>query len=365
MITHQSSGRWYFGLGNFRQRQRSLREALHWLEMAVLYAEGQKTSVMYSMSQVLNMMGDYSRGLSLTRTAKHVAELAGNTYEQQLVTQIEAWSDQRLGDLRSAGVLCKEARTLCPPEIKGQTEELLADILIDKTEYREAQDILLGILAYRPSCRPAITDTVVCHLNICVIGIETGAELEYINHHLDSARLLCTTLVMWPLGILYCDALTANVHLQQGNIALARETFEKCFYSAQNTKDAQITGYCLSKLADLRHRMYSHLETGRWAVIFLTFRMATKNRVSITRALRCIGDLLICEGDDDTALALFLAALQTFTFMDIHRDRADCMVRIAEILEHRGEMKKSGEFLQKARPLDELSSQAQGIHNIE
>ncbi|KAJ7806510.1 hypothetical protein B0H13DRAFT_2387049 [Mycena leptocephala] len=92
--------------------------------------------------------------------------------------------------------------------------------------------------------------------------------------------------------------------------------------------------------------------------------MATKSRGAILKALRYIGDLLV-EDEEDTSLSLFSAALDAFTFMDVHRDRADCMVRIAAICERRGEIRNAVDLLQKARPLFEKSSQRQEISKID
>ncbi|KAJ7262901.1 hypothetical protein C8J57DRAFT_1470876 [Mycena rebaudengoi] len=69
--------------------------------------------------------------------------------------------------------------------------------------------------------------------------------------------------------------------------------------------------------------------------------------------------------DDETALSLFMVALDGFTFMDVHRWRADCMVRIADILQARGMVIKSIELWKTARPLFERSSQMKDVIKID
>jgi hypothetical protein len=76
---------------------------------------------------------------------------------------------------------------------------------------------------------------------------------------------------------------------------------------------------------------------------------------------RCLGQIFLAEGDDETALRLFKVALDGFTFMDVHHWRADCMVRIADILNNRGEVMKAVELWKTARPLFERSSQMKDI----
>jgi tetratricopeptide (TPR) repeat protein len=309
-------------------------------------------------------MGVPSRGLAYAQKAKHIGELVGDMHTMTMSMLAEAWSQQGLGNLLCAEKLCREAREQLPL-IAKDTEDHLPEILLTKTEYQEARALLFKTLEYRSSCKPPISDTVVCHINLALIAIEIGAGVEVIKHHIDAVRTQCTTFVVWATGILWADTLTAPVHLLEGNISLARETFQKCLLSSQNTKVAEISAFCLSKLADLQHAMYGHWDTMRWAVVYLAFGMTTTNKVSITRALRCIGDLLVVEGDHETSLNVFSTALDAFTFMDIHRDRADCMVCTAEIFEIRGEIEKSVDLWRKARPLYEKSSQAQEILKID
>ncbi|KAJ7264239.1 hypothetical protein C8J57DRAFT_1512313 [Mycena rebaudengoi] len=71
------------------------------------------------------------------------------------------------------------------------------------------------------------------------------------------------------------------------------------------------------------------------------------------------------EGDSETALSLFNVTLDGFTFMDIHHWRADCMVRIADILNGCGEVMKAVELWKAARPLFKRSSHIKDIIKID
>jgi hypothetical protein len=83
------------------------------------------------------------------------------------------------------------------------------------------------------------------------------------------------------------------------------------------------------------------------------------------QAFRCLGQIFSVEGDDETALSLFNVALDGFTFMDIHRWRADCMVQIANILYSRGEVMKAVRLWKAARPLFERSSQMKDMIKLD
>jgi tetratricopeptide (TPR) repeat protein len=286
----------------------------------------------------------------------------GDKRIQASAKNVESEIQLSLGNLLCAQQLCQDAAEL-NPTMKPSFDELLALILLEKTEYREAHTLFHGILERRSSSKPRIADTVMCELNLAITCIEMGAEVGVIDGHLGAVRTQCTTFVTWASGILSCDAVAAQVQLLQGNIPLAREALERCLSSSQETKDAQVTGFCLTLLADIQNGMHSPLATMKWAVVYLAFGMTTKNKIFTTKALRCIGDLLVTEYE--TALNLFSAALDAFTFMDIHRDRADCMVRMAEIFESRGEMEKCVDLWRKARPLYERSCQEKEIIKID
>jgi hypothetical protein len=83
------------------------------------------------------------------------------------------------------------------------------------------------------------------------------------------------------------------------------------------------------------------------------------------QAFRCLGQIFSAQGDDETALNLFNVALDGFTFMDIHCWRADCMVRIGDILNNCGEVIKAIDLWKTARPLFERSSQMKDVIKID
>ncbi|KAJ7288594.1 hypothetical protein C8J57DRAFT_1642638 [Mycena rebaudengoi] len=90
-----------------------------------------------------------------------------------------------------------------------------------------------------------------------------------------------------------------------------------------------------------------------------------KDKHQTMQAFRCLGQIFSVQGDNETALSLFNVALDGFTLMDVHHWRADCMARIADILNNRGEAMKAVELWKAARPLFERSSQMKDILMID
>jgi hypothetical protein len=103
----------------------------------------------------------------------------------------------------------------------------------------------------------------------------------------------------------------------------------------------------------------------RRVVTFLAIGMAAKNMFATVSALRLIGDVFAAGGDDATAASVLSASLHGFTLMDIHRQRARCMIRLGEIFGRCGQWEKSVEIWQKAVPLLERSSQAMDLAKID
>jgi hypothetical protein len=105
--------------------------------------------------------------------------------------------------------------------------------------------------------------------------------------------------------------------------------------------------------------------TQRWTLIFLGLTLKCKAKHQTVQALRCLGQIFSAQGDDETALTLFRVAPDEFTFMDVHRWRADCMVQSTDILNGHGEVMKAVDLWKAARPLFERSSQMKDIVKID
>lgn len=237
---------WYYSLAFLYYRRNDLRQALHWCEFALSQTED-NTSPIYSYlltltSFLMTLTGEPSRAITLVRKARQICELVGDIFGQSQAMRAESECHLSLGNLRWAEALSTGALKLGPSELEEICQEHLANIHLAKTEYQKAQNLMLQIMNSRTSGKNAIHDTVVCQLLLAEIGIETGAELEVISCHIESARLQCNTFVVWPLGLIHCDRLAADLHLLQGNMPRAPE-FENCLLAYQRTRDGQ--SYCL------------------------------------------------------------------------------------------------------------------------
>ncbi|KAJ7821795.1 hypothetical protein B0H13DRAFT_1920531 [Mycena leptocephala] len=84
----------------------------------------------------------------------------------------------------------------------------------------------------------------------------------------------------------------------------------------------------------------------------------------IHKALQFLGDAFLAQDDEHTAINLFTVAWRDL-YMDVHRSRAECMLRIGDISKGQGDILKAVELWTTARPLFERSSQVKQVENID
>ncbi|KAJ7741864.1 hypothetical protein B0H16DRAFT_1464307 [Mycena metata] len=117
---------------------------------------------------------------------------------------------------------------------------------------------------------------------------------------------------------------------------------------------SEIVNYCLERLADVS--CWSPQHNPSWSMILLAHSLKAKEKLGIHKALQFIGDVCLMENDEVTAINLFTVALDGFTYMDVHRSRAD---------QKNEDLLKALELWETARPLFECSSQAKRVQDIE
>ncbi|KAJ7770737.1 hypothetical protein B0H16DRAFT_1715391 [Mycena metata] len=175
--------------------------------------------------------------------------------------------------------------------------------------------------------------------NIAYMDIETGVASEVIRPNLEIPKHHLSTSLAYPIGVSFCDMGFAALFLRDGELAAAKALFMECLLKFNYVSEEGVT-YCLERMASLDSGMFSLEETLRWAWIYFAHSRRVKERVGTAHSLRCLGQIFLKHGDEETALSLFRVALEEFSVMGVHRWRADCMMRIAEIFEHHADVGK-------------------------
>ncbi|KAJ7481735.1 hypothetical protein FB451DRAFT_136286 [Mycena latifolia] len=314
------------------------------------------------------MNGTPRDALPYLREAQRLGRRLGQFRAEARGLILEAGICKNMGFLSRALELCAEGQQLyIAGGLKDSVPMLtsmdtLADIYYRKTEYSSARLIHEEIVRATSSDRaPLYHATGNANLALVDILIDTSDEGPILQH-LDVARdLYGKYKFQW--GLLLCDLRMADLQLRRGERAVARNLYQSLMRSPGI--DTAMFGWCLSKFANPELGLDEAAPSGRWATVYLAHVFKTQNLAGIYDALRCFGDIFLLENETETAASLFQTALDGFTHMDIHRNRAMCLFRLAQISRSRGEKEKARELWETARPLFERSSQTKSVEAVE
>jgi tetratricopeptide (TPR) repeat protein len=179
------------------------------------------------------------------------------------------------------------------------------------------------------------------------------------------AALSIFTAVGFDVGVAMCDAIRADLLLREGNIWAAKVLYEKCLQSPCGNHPA-IFPYCLAKLSEIT---CGDVALNRmpitWPIVLFVYSLKSKQKPGIYKALQYIGDIFLAQDEEDTAIILFTLALEGFTDMDVHRSRAECMLRLGDICQKHKNLFEAIDYWTTARPLFNRSSQMKQVGNID
>ncbi|KAJ7289589.1 hypothetical protein C8J57DRAFT_433284, partial [Mycena rebaudengoi] len=352
----------YVGALKYFQRAYSLAES-------IAYPTIVGSDALNSICRILIITGKPLSALMHAKEAYRSGEHTGDIYGQAWSLYLQSRCHLILANYQHVQHLLKNSRDMLTACGQQQSSlglavlNLQAEVYLLRSEYRESRQLQVTIAS---SCDPTLFQAVMANLNIALIDITTGADSKIICQNLDMARSHLKALYGYPgrLACLTADLAAAELHLQDGAPRTANGMFEQCFPLLLDI-DTGLALPCAERLADLPTGMNGISSTLRWGGIYLSLALKSKEKFHTMQALRCLGQIFSVEGDDKTALSLFNVALDGFTFMDVHHWRADCMVRIADILNTRGEVMKAVGLWKAARPLFEKSSQVKDIITLD
>ncbi|KAJ7123534.1 hypothetical protein C8R44DRAFT_735180 [Mycena epipterygia] len=201
-------------------------------------------------------------------------------------------------------------------------------------------------------------------LNLAEIDIIIGASPQDIHQNLNKARETFATVgALGSLG--HCDISLGQLHLRERETHTAKLIFQQ-YFNLDFKNDPQAALACLESLADTSQWPACDFEwASRWTVVYLVYANGKQNKQALHKALQFLGDVFLTHGDLNTSHSLFTVALETFTYMDIHRSRAQCLLRLGDIARHRGDLAQAQDLWKEAHPLFERSSQANNMAQID
>ncbi|KAJ7434992.1 hypothetical protein FB451DRAFT_1194934 [Mycena latifolia] len=358
--------------------ERKLSVALKYLHKALDLAKShgdirQEALVLNRLGEIKWSLGNYPAAQLHAQAAHRLAELAGDLYSQARALRTSAVCYRSCGDIQNAIILYKRAQKLM--ELCGTTTgdaymtilQDLAEAQLLKSEYAEARDIYTQLS--RDAATQAPYNYAFSLLNIAQLDIIIGASKQDVLSNIDKAMVLFDVRTYEfhnsMFAKIYCNIVLGQLHLREGGILTAKGILQTCFKSTWGN-DAQGALLCLESLANIKDWPESDFRgASGWAVVYLGYATKLKNKLALHQALQLIGDVFQAEGDSATSTTLFTVALEGFTWMDIHRSRAECMLRLGDLAQDHGEASKAIEHWKTARGLFERSSQVKQVTQID
>ncbi|KAJ7752284.1 hypothetical protein B0H16DRAFT_1723630 [Mycena metata] len=233
-----------------------------------------------------------------------------------------------------------------------------AEVHKHKSEYLEAHNIQNQLLQASPthnSYHLGFTS-----INVAEIEVLMGVPKNLIQEKIDAAYTIAKGGQNKMLMIA-CDLIQADFNLREGD--MSSFLFRQCL-SVGWGKSSEAVTYCLERLGDSSRWEESH-HLSSWATVFLAHSSKGKQKLEIHKALQFLGDLFLRENDEVTAVSLFTLALEGFTQMDIHRSRAECMIRLGDISSKNEDLLRALELWETARLLFERSSQTKRVQDVD
>ncbi|KAJ7637323.1 hypothetical protein DFH06DRAFT_1302737 [Mycena polygramma] len=322
---------------------------------------------LYIMAYINWLLGYYSVAQGYANESQRLARISADLYHEARGLEIEATCWYNLGHYSRSLSLCNQARDLlaaCGMSHSVLDHDLMstqAEVHKYKSEYTQALNIQQQILQ-KTSILQDAQNHALASLNIAEIKVSIGVPKDAVQQNIDSARKLYST-IRYEWGAIACDVVFADLTLRDGNPLAANSVLSKCLNWCWG-KDAELAFYCLGCLGNANHRDLS-LETPIWATILLVYSVKLKVKIFLYKAILSLGQIAHSQADEATAMSLFNVALEGFTYMDVHRSRAECMLHIGDIYKEHGNLMKAVQLWDMARPLFERSSQGKQVEEVD
>ncbi|KAJ6540031.1 hypothetical protein DFH09DRAFT_1396671 [Mycena vulgaris] len=306
-------------------------------------------------------MGDPAAGQMYASEAQRIAKISADLYNEAHALNIEAMCWQALGKYKYAASLCNRARDILPHcgmsggSLDNEIMNTQAEIHKLKSEYVEARNIRTKLLHGHP-IELGPPNHAFDLLSMAELDILLGTPTEEAQQKIDTAKSIFNSINHLVYKML-CDATMGALHLREGNLQSATSLFHKCLSSSWGNY-AELVNYCLERLGD---RSLWDSTDWSWTIVYLVHASKSQQKLDVHKALQFLGDVFRAEGDQDTAVSLLTAALEGFTWMDVHHSRAECMLLLGYISKENRNLLKAAEFWRTSRPLFEWSSQAKRV----
>ncbi|KAJ7827694.1 hypothetical protein B0H13DRAFT_1917525 [Mycena leptocephala] len=315
---------------------------------------------LHNLARFSWMLGDYSAAQMYARESQRLAKISGDFYREAQALTVEAMCLFTLGDYKKSISHNNQARDLlglCGAS-GGQLDRDIrneqAEVHRLKSEYLEARDIQSGLLHSSPKDRDPYHHAFAL-LNMAEIDISIGMPKQTVRRNIQMAQKLFHARGL-PMQMIISGFERREYN---GSKDCVRKKY-KIMCGTQHRSHIPLSG-ATGQCQFLEHPHH----VSSWTTVYLVHSLKFKEKLGIYKGLQFLGDIFLASDDEDTAISLFTTALEGFTQMDVHRSRAECMLRLGDISKGHGDLLKAVELWQTARPLFERSQASVGEDVLE
>lgn len=328
---------------------------------------GRHSQALFVLALIKWQLGDYFEAQMHASKSERLARISTGLYREAQAVRVAAMCWYALGDYKKSVFLCNrggELLRLCGMAKSGLNFSLMntqAEVHQLKSEYAEARDIYTRTLqSTSPETNPF--NHAGALLNIAELDVSLGAPKDDVQSNIEKARNIFSTMG-FGTQVTMCDIVLADLYLREGNTHGAKALFKQCIPSSIG-HSTQIVSYCLERLGNIRRWDISR-PSPTWTAVFLVHSFKFNEKLGVYKAFQFLGDVFLVSDDEDTATSLYTVALEAFTQMDIHRSRAECMLRLGDIAANHSQLLTAVELWENARALFKRSSQGKQVADVD
>jgi hypothetical protein len=290
---------------------------------------GRQSKALHQMALIKLDSDDFPGAIEDASKSQRAAKIAGNLHIEASGLRVEAicWQCHgiytRCTSLLDRAIHLLDLCGMSGGAARDAIRSSQAEVHCCKSEYVEARKIQSKIRHNTSADQTPILHAFAL-VNIAQIDVEIGGSEHDVRQNINIAGMLFRSLT-FPSGLMLCDTIEATLELEESNLLVARSLFQKCLSSGWG-QDHEAIAYCLGKQASGYHWNATDQISFPCTVTFLVHSIKYKQRLELHKALQFLGDVFRAKGDQQTAVSLFTVALDGFSWMDVHRSRAECMV---------------------------------------
>ncbi|KAF8143946.1 hypothetical protein K438DRAFT_1875014 [Mycena galopus ATCC 62051] len=323
-------------------------------------------SAMIQLGHLKLETGNYSAAMTYATAVQKLSQVAGNLYQEGIANYAGARLYHQLGDYQKSMAQLQRAGELL--HICGMSRSRLAheitvaqaEIHLLKSEYAEARHLFCQVTE-TTSAEENPFSYANSLLNVGLIDVMISKAKEDIYHKLQVAQEIMRRES--TIDLIACGPVEAMVEFRDEKFDSVKAKFQECLCLSWG-KIPEVRNFCLEQLANIKAWPADMWEY-KWPIIYLACASRSKGKLDLHKALLFLGDAFSANHDENSAANLYQVAMAGFTRMDVHRSRAQCLLRLRDQASKDGCTSEAISFWEAARPLFERASQTKDIAQID